>query len=76
MLQRASHLEARRELSRQRNRRLRQRRREGVACYLVPIPDTVLEQMIAWGWFTEADSCDRALVGRVIGAQLAASAKR
>ena len=59
-----------------RHKRFRRRRKAGKAVAPIEFDGAVFDWLVRLGWLLESEACDRQLVGRAIGAMLAASARR
>jgi len=61
---------------RDRHFRFRQRQKRGVAIAPIEFDGQVIDWLIRLHWLDEGEACDRAAVGKAIGAMLAASSRR
>jgi hypothetical protein len=59
-----------------RHRRFRQRRAAGRAVYQVELGGEELDLLIRTGWLTEAELCDRLVVGAALSRMIADAARR
>jgi len=59
-----------------RHKRHRARVKAGRACCTVEFDGAVIDFLIRLGWLLEREAADRKLVGKAIGALIAASARR
>jgi hypothetical protein len=58
-----------------RQRAYRQRRREAIKVYPVPLPDGIVEVLFGWHWFDGLDPKDNRAIGRAIAREIAKSTK-